>query len=116
MDRILVGKNVSWRKGMTVSDLLVEIDQTHPIVGALINSMYVSKSNFNKTKIPFGAEVEFIPWREGMTIRELQSYHKEEEFVCAAVINGLLIPESYFDETIIPPGVGVEFITLVGGG
>lgn len=116
MNHIIVGKNVIWQKGMTVSDLLIELNQIQSLVGVLINGMYVSKSNFDKIKIPDKAMVEFIPWKEGMTVRELQSYHKEEEFVCAAVIDGILIPEAYFDETIIPEDSGVDFITFVGGG
>ncbi len=116
MDRIIVGKDIFWRKGMTVSDLLVEIKQTLPLVGILINGMYVSKQNFDKVKIPDGAVIEFIPWKEGMTVRELLAYHKEGEFICAAVIDGLLVPEVYFDETLINKDMGVEFITFVGGG
>jgi|GEM_PF-250828 sulfur carrier protein ThiS len=116
MNSLTVGKDTIWHKGMKITDLLIELKETRPVVGVLINGIYVSRSNFDKTKVPDKAHVEFILWREGMSLRELVSYHKEEGYVCAATIDGLLIPENNFDQTTIPRDAVVEFITFVEGG
>ncbi|OGP64082.1 MAG: hypothetical protein A2170_12485 [Deltaproteobacteria bacterium RBG_13_53_10] len=116
MNKIIVGKDIVWRKGITAADLLHELDENRSLVGVVINGMYGSRSHFSKIKIPDRAEVEFIPWREGMTVRELLAYEKDETFFCAATINGLLIPEDRFDTSLIPENAEVWLLTVVGGG
>jgi sulfur carrier protein ThiS len=115
-DKLIVGKDIVWRKGMTVSDLLHELDEIRPLVGVVVNGTYSSRSHFLKTKIPDGAEVKLIPWQEHMSLRELLKYEKDEAYVCAATINGLLIPEDRFDTSVIPENAEVWLLTVVGGG
>jgi len=116
MNKVVVGKETVWRKGITVADLLGELNETRPLVGVLINGIYGSRSRFGEIKIPDQADVEFIPWREGMTVRELLEYQIDQGYFCAATIDGLLIPEDRFDKTLIPENAEVWLLTVVGGG
>lgn len=116
MNRLVVGKDTVWYKGMTIEDLLKEIKENRSLVGVLINGIYNSRSQFNKTKIPNNATIEFIPWREKMTLRELLEYQTDSHFFCAAIINGFLIPEDQFDKTVIPKDAEVGLLTYIGGG
>jgi thiamine biosynthesis protein ThiS len=59
------GKKLPWHEGMTVSDLLREIDDTHPYVVVRINERYVSRPNFERALIPDGSEVFLIPMIAG---------------------------------------------------
>ena len=59
------GKTLPWREGMTVSDLLREIDDTHPYAVVRIDERYVSRPNFEKALIPDGSEVFLIPMIAG---------------------------------------------------
>ena len=59
------GKNFAWREGMTVADLLKEIDDSQPYAVVRINDTYVSRMNFENTVIPDGSEVFFIPMIAG---------------------------------------------------
>jgi len=54
-------KTVNWHAGMTVSELLNEIDDPHPYAVVRINENYVSRPNFDKTTIPDDSEVFLIP-------------------------------------------------------
>jgi len=54
-----------WREGMTISDLLIEINDPHPYAVVRINQSYVSRPNFDKTIIPDDAEVYLIPMVAG---------------------------------------------------
>jgi len=56
---------VDWREGMTISDLLIEIDDPHPYAVVRINQTYVSRPNFDKTTVPDNAEVYLIPMVAG---------------------------------------------------
>ena len=58
-------KKVTWYEGMTVSDLLNEIDDPHPYAVVRINETYVSRPNFDKTTIPDDSEVYLIPMVAG---------------------------------------------------
>jgi sulfur carrier protein ThiS len=116
MNKIIVGKDIVWRKGMTVADLLCELNENRPLVGVVINGIYGSRSQFGKLKIPDQGEVRFIPWREGMTVAELLEYTINQAYFCAATINGLLIPEGRFDRSFIPENAEVWLLTVVGGG
>jgi thiamine biosynthesis protein ThiS len=53
-------KTVTWHQGMTISDLLNELNDPHPYAVVRINEKYVSRPNFDKTIIPDDAEVFLI--------------------------------------------------------
>jgi len=57
--------NIDWHEGMTISDLLIEINDPHPYAVVRIDQTYVSKPNFDKTTIPDNAEVFLIPMVAG---------------------------------------------------
>lgn len=59
------GKNFAWREGMTVADLLKEIDDPQPYAVVRINDTYVSRMNFENTFIPDGSEIFLIPMIAG---------------------------------------------------
>jgi len=56
---------VDWHAGMTISDLLTEINDPHPYAVVRIDQTYVSRPNFDKTIIPDNAEVYLIPMVAG---------------------------------------------------
>ena len=56
---------VDWREGMTISDLLIAINDPHPYAVVRINQTYVSRPNFDKTTVPDNAEVYLIPMVAG---------------------------------------------------
>ena len=114
--KIIVGRDISWRKDFSVMDLIRDLDDKRPMVGVVVNGTYGAKSRFSDIKIPDRAKVELIPWREGMTIRELLEHDIDETFFFAATIDGLLVPEGRFDTCVIPEGAEVWPLTFVGGG
>ena len=61
----VAGKQHPWHDGMTVSDLLKELDDSHPYAVVRINEQYVSRPNFEQTIIPDDAEVFLIPMIAG---------------------------------------------------
>ena len=54
-------KNIEWHAGMTITDLLQEIDDPHPYAVVRINDTYVSRPSFEKTTIPDNSQVYLIP-------------------------------------------------------
>ena len=52
--------NIDWHEGMTISDLLIEINDPYPYAVVRIDQTYVSRPNFDKTTIPDNAEVFLI--------------------------------------------------------
>ena len=58
-------KNIDWRAGMTITDLLKEIDDPHPYAVVRVNDAYVSRPNFEKTTIPDNSQVFLIPMVAG---------------------------------------------------
>ncbi len=56
---------IDWHEGMTISDLLIELDDPHPYAVVRINKTYVSRPNFDKTTIPDNSEVFLIPMVAG---------------------------------------------------
>ena len=56
---------IDWHEGLTISDLLIEINDPHPYAVVRINQTYVSRPNFDKTIIPDDAEVYLIPMIAG---------------------------------------------------
>lgn len=58
-------QTIDWREGMTISDLLIEINDPHPYAVVRINQTYVSRPNFDRTIVPDHAEVYLIPMVAG---------------------------------------------------
>jgi len=54
------GKNIDWHAGMTITDLLQQIDDPHPYAVVRINDTYVSRSSFDKAIIPDDAQIFLI--------------------------------------------------------
>ena len=61
----VAGKQIAWREGMTVSDLLDELEDTHPYAVVRIGDQYVTRPNFAHTYVPDDAEVYLIPMIAG---------------------------------------------------
>ena len=59
------GQKIAWREGMTITELLAEIEDPHPYAVVRIGEKYVSRPNFDKTTIPDGARVFLIPMVAG---------------------------------------------------
>ncbi|MBN2125110.1 MAG: sulfur carrier protein ThiS [Deltaproteobacteria bacterium] len=55
------GKQIPWREGMTVADLLRELKDPYPYAVVRINDRTVSGPNFEKTLVPDHSEVFPIP-------------------------------------------------------
>ncbi len=63
---IKVGKkDLPWREGMTVADLLKDLGDSFPYEVVRINEKTVSKPNFDKTLVPDNSEVFLIPMITG---------------------------------------------------
>ena len=56
----VAGKQMAWREGMTVSDLLDALKDPHPYAVVRINEQYVTRPNFEHTSVPDDAEVFLI--------------------------------------------------------
>jgi thiamine biosynthesis protein ThiS len=61
----VAGKQMAWREGMTVSDLLDELEDPYPYAVVRINEQYVTRPNFEHTSVPDDAEVFLIPMIAG---------------------------------------------------
>jgi thiamine biosynthesis protein ThiS len=48
----VAGKQMAWREGMTVSDLLDALKDPHPYAVVRINEQYVTRPNFEHTFVP----------------------------------------------------------------
>lgn len=59
------GKQHSWREGVTIADLLYELDDSYQYAVVRINDKPVSKPNFEKTLIPDNADVFLLPMVAG---------------------------------------------------
>ena len=59
------GKDHPWREGMTVSDLLKDLNDSYSYAVVRINDTQVSKPDFDKTVIPDNAEIFLIPMIAG---------------------------------------------------
>ena len=59
------GKQLPWHEGMTVSDLLNALKDSHPYPMVRINEQYITRPNFTKTKVPDNAQVFLIPMVAG---------------------------------------------------
>ena len=54
-------EEIPWREGMTVTDLLNGLEDSHPYAVVRINDKYVSKPHFDDYHIPDKAEIYLIP-------------------------------------------------------
>jgi len=54
------GKRQSWYKGMTIKDLLEDLEDSHHYAVIRINDKHVSRPYFEKTMIPDNSEVFLI--------------------------------------------------------
>ena len=54
-----------WSEGMTVADLLADIEDEGQYAVVRVNEDYVSRPNFGKTLIPDGAQIHLIPMIAG---------------------------------------------------
>ena len=61
----LAGEPMPWHTGMTVSDLLQEIDDAHPYAVIKVNGKYVSRPDFDTYLLPDNAEIFLIPMIAG---------------------------------------------------
>jgi sulfur carrier protein ThiS len=63
---VRIGKReFAWREGMTVADLLTELEDPYPYAVARIGDRLISRPNFNKATVPNDSEVFLIPWIAG---------------------------------------------------
>lgn len=59
------GEHLPWTEGMTVADLLKEIQGTRHYAVVRVNDIYVSKPNFEKFLIPNQSKIYLIPMVAG---------------------------------------------------
>jgi sulfur carrier protein ThiS len=59
------GRELTWREGMTVADLLEELGDYYPYAAVRIRNRLISRPNFDKTKVPKDAEVFLLPLISG---------------------------------------------------
>ena len=59
------GEKHPWRAGMTIQDLLQELDNSHHYVVVRINGKLISKTHFDQTLIQNDAEVFLLPMIAG---------------------------------------------------
>ena len=58
-------KSIQWREGMTVADLLMDLDDPQHYAVVKINDKYISRPDFKKTMIPDNSEIFLIPMIAG---------------------------------------------------
>ena len=58
-------KEIPWREGMTVADLVRELNDPYPYAVVRVNEKTVSRPNFDKVIVPDQAEVFLIPMVAG---------------------------------------------------
>jgi sulfur carrier protein ThiS len=54
-------REFAWREGMTVADLLTELEDPYPYAVARIGDRIISNPDFDKTTVPNDSEVFLIP-------------------------------------------------------
>jgi thiamine biosynthesis protein ThiS len=59
------GRELPWREGMTVADLLTDLGTTYPYAVVRVNEKVVSRPHFENTLIPDQAEISLIPMISG---------------------------------------------------
>jgi sulfur carrier protein ThiS len=51
------GKELAWREGMTLADVLAALEDSYPYTVARIGERIVTAPNFSSVSVPDGAEV-----------------------------------------------------------
>lgn len=59
------GESIPWREGITVADLLRDLNDTQHYVVVKIDDKYISRPDFNKTMVPDNSEIFLIPMISG---------------------------------------------------
>ena len=59
------GKDLPWREGMTVAELLKDLGDSYTYVLVRNNDKQVSRPNFDKTLIPDNSEIFLVPMVAG---------------------------------------------------
>lgn len=54
-----------WSEGMTVADLLADLEDGDRYAVVRVDEAYVSRPNFAKTRIPDGAQIYLVPMIAG---------------------------------------------------
>jgi thiamine biosynthesis protein ThiS len=59
------GKDRSWREGMTVTDLLRDLHDSHHYAVVRINDRRITRTHFEKTLIPDHSKIFLVPMIAG---------------------------------------------------
>ena len=59
------GKEHDWREGMTITDLIKDLDDSFPYAVVRIDEKQISRPYFKTTRIPDSTEVFLIPMIAG---------------------------------------------------
>ncbi len=59
------GKKVTWREGMTVADLLNDLNDSYTYIIVRINDKQVSRPDFDKALIPDNSKMFLVPMVAG---------------------------------------------------
>lgn len=59
------GEKVEWREGMTIRDILEEMNYTFPMLVISVNGEVVLRDRWNEFRVPDGAEVKVIHMMAG---------------------------------------------------
>ena len=59
------GKDHPWREGMTVAELLKELESSYSYAVVRVNNKVISRPNFEKSTIPDEAEIYLVPMISG---------------------------------------------------
>lgn len=55
------GQSRVWRKGLTMADLMVQVDPKGSIAVVRMNDRLVSRPNYDTMEVPDGAVIHLIP-------------------------------------------------------
>lgn len=58
-------REISWREGMTVADLIRDLNDPYSYAVVSVDGKTVTRPNFEKTLVPDNAEVRLIPMIAG---------------------------------------------------
>jgi thiamine biosynthesis protein ThiS len=56
---------VEWQEGLTVTELLAKLDESHAYAVVRINNRYISRPHFDTTLVPDNSEIYLIPMIAG---------------------------------------------------
>ena len=59
------GKKITWREGMTVADLLNDLNDSYTYIVVRINDKQVSRPDFDKALIPDNSKIFLVPMVAG---------------------------------------------------